>query len=89
MGGRDPLGEFPVVALGRFWQGGEAAYGIGNVVISGQAATIFSSRVVSFGRRFSGSVSRRRLAWRGVVTERSPSARPWLRSRTRRFALRV
>jgi hypothetical protein len=33
-----------------------------SAVISGQAAAIFSSRAVSFGRRFSGLVSRRRLA---------------------------
>ncbi|GGU43365.1 hypothetical protein GCM10010178_39830 [Lentzea flava] len=58
----EPLGEFHVVASGRFQRAAKPRTRLASAVISGQAAAIFSSKVVSFARRFSGLVSSRRLA---------------------------
>ena len=77
--GGDPLGEFVVVGLGRGQERGELAGRRASAVISGQAAVRRPSRSVSLVRRCSGWVSRSRARRRGVVTGRSPSARPWLR----------
>lgn len=77
--GCDPLGEFRVVVLGRFEQGGKATdeVGEGGQLRAGrgdllQQGRFLRGQVLGVGEQEAAGVAR-------VVTGRSPSAQPWLR----------
>ena len=76
--GGDPFGESDGVAGGGGEQCGELPDKAGEFGRLGAGGGEFSQEFVSLFRRLSGRVSRRRAKRRGVMTGRSPSARPWV-----------